>query len=66
MIKEKINLGVNVNFIPFILSGNECLCPFHDDMSKWVGGDRKIVMYRGTPAQFFFQSVDLVIFKADA
>ena len=26
-------------------------------------GERKIIMYRGTPAQFFFQRVNLVIFQ---
>ena len=24
-----------------------------------AGGEQKIIMYRGTPAQFFFQSIDL-------
>ena len=28
-----------------------------------AGGERKIIMCRGTPAQFFFQCVNLVIFK---
>ena len=26
-------------------------------------GERKTIMYRGTPAQFFFQCVNLVIFQ---
>ena len=30
---------------------------------KRAGGERKIIMYGGTPAQFFFQCVDLVIFQ---
>ena len=30
---------------------------------KRAGGEQKIIKYRGTPAQFFFQSVDLVISK---
>ena len=30
----------------------------------WGGGDKKIIMYRGTPAQFFFQCINLVIFFA--
>ena len=29
-------------------------------------GERKIIMYGGTAAQFFFQCVDLVIFQACA
>ena len=28
-----------------------------------AGGERKNIMCRGTPAQFFFQCVNLVIFK---
>ena len=28
-----------------------------------AGGERKIIMCRGTPAHFFFQCVNLVIFK---
>ena len=28
-----------------------------------AGGEQKIIMCRGTPAQFSFQCVDLVIFK---
>ena len=30
---------------------------------KRAGGEQKIIMYGGTPAQFFFQCVDLVIFQ---
>ena len=30
---------------------------------KRAGGERKIIMYGGTPAQLFFQCVDLVIFQ---
>ena len=33
---------------------------------KRAGGERKIIMYGGTPAQFFFQCVDFVIFQACA
>ena len=33
---------------------------------KRVWGERKIIMNGGTPAQFFFQCVDLVIFQACA
>ena len=33
---------------------------------KRAGGERKSIMYGGTPAQFFFQCVDLVIFQACA
>ena len=28
-----------------------------------AGGEQKIILCRGTPAQFFFQCVNLVIFK---
>ena len=33
---------------------------------KRAGGEQKIIMYRETPAQFFFQSVDLSHFQANS
>ena len=39
--------------------------PTHTHYVGWKKGwgERKIIMYGGTPAQFFFQCVDLVIFQ---
>ena len=39
------------------------LPPLYAGRGKGLGVNKKIIIYRGTPAQFFFQSVDVVIFK---
>ena len=35
------------------------LTPIYVGLGKGLGGKQKIIMYRGTPAQFFFQRINL-------
>ena len=58
MVLCPLTIGISAVVYFFALTGN-FPCKYNNQFM--LAGERKVMMYKGTPAKCFFQCVDLVI-----